>query len=823
MGVLGISIMARTVRPDGLAPPTASVDALDDLNLDDMFEDGDDTLFDGLDIDLDGMGELTASPNGKKSTEFISQDLDAMKLDLLGVGLGSSVSNASPVRRKTKRTIKAPPALDDDGDEEYEVPKKKRKPAKATAKKTKGSTDTTKNLQVLAAMPPPFQRSTTDATKSVVAAAGQLGGRNQKKQPLSKQILKTKARSSPTSFALSQPSSAVAVGDPRRHTAGSLVEPPLPQPTNPFCGLKPSNTEFFPFMETLPSEPALKKTHRHFPIVYDIHACMTTASPHNISSPVSLPETDPLFRLMMADLDHQQNDRNISLLAHNQRRASLRHSILAARTAVSKVDKNMLLNDLRSVCLLLKRQHDFLCQSLENMEQWCRDHFLPYDFQFVYGDPTASGSKKRGSQATTVTLTVGSVLASLKTPFVKVKVRCSGFKAPKITGPLIAHVRLPGAGPPSTKSDTSKAKLKRKVSSMDADRTSVSAASAQEVVVDEVLYSDMKPSQRRQVVTEAVAQRAQSLELQVTEIHEKHRKAVERQRAELQKVIDDDDHLTLNTVTMWKWLEKSAYFADYLASDAREILESIWEPEINEARMSTRTLSAPPLEKTMPISEINDVRPVDSVFLKLQSLLVDERSGDEADDGEDDSIWDSWKIGKERDAQVDQSNVLDSRTAMIDLTGLTLDERACIHLRAAGLLADIRLDAAQPSLVEEDAFCSLNGVPHTRELSKGDLTNETATKQGNEPVEDNLENDIDTVIQSMQTDLVDLRRLNNFRIAFLESAVKSHLSFAKEAKRREEENATIIAKYNQLLKRQKEAKRSARHKPVKKDGDWVPW
>lgn len=817
--------MARTTRPDGLAPQTASVDALDDLNLDDMFEDGDDTLFDGLDIDLDGMGELTALPNGTKTGEKISQDLDAMKTDLLGDGLGSSVSDATSSRRKTKRKIKAPPALDDDGDEEYEVPTKKRKLTKATVKKSKGPTNATKNSQALPTMPPPFQRSTTDATKSVVAAAGQFGGRNQKKQPLSKQILKTKGTTSPSSSISSQPSSAVAIGDPRRHAAGSLVEPPLPQPTNPFCGLKPSNTEFYPFMESLPSEPALKRTHRHFPVVYSIHASMTIGLPSNNSTPVSAPETDPLFRLMLADLDLQHTDRNSSLAAHNQRRANLGHSMLAARTAVSKVDKNQLLNDLRAVCLLLKRQHDFLCQSLENMEQWCRDQFPPSDFQSVYGGPIAPGSKKRGSQATAVTLTVGSILALLKTPFIKVKVRCAGFKAPKIIGPLIAQVRLPGAGPhPSTKSDTSKTKLKRKVSSLDADRTSVSAVSAQEVVVDEVPYIDMKPSQRRLVVTEAVAQRAQSLELLVKENQEKHRKASERQRAELQKVIDDDHHLTLNTLTMWKWLEKSAYFADYLASDASEILESIWEPEINEAQMSPRTLSVPPWEKAMLISERNHVRPVDSIFLRLQSLLVDEGSADEGGVGEDDSILDSWKIGKEGDAQVEQSNALDSQTAMIDLTGLTLEERACIHLRAAGLLENIRVDSAQPSLVEEDAFYLPNGVPDTREMSKGDFTNEMATKkQGIEPVEENLDNDIDTVIRSMQTDLVDLRRLNNFRIAFLESAVKSHLEFAKEAKRKEEENATIIAKYNQLLKRQKEAKRSGRHKPVKKDGDWVPW
>jgi hypothetical protein len=804
--------MARTKRPEGLAPPLAgpptpaSVDALDDLNLDDMFEDGDDTIFDGLDIDLDGMGE-TVPPVSKKTGAKITKDLETMKLDLLGDG--PSESDTTSNRRKTKRKIKPPPAPDDDSDEEYELPKKKRKSTKPAAKKTKTSTAATKNSKVLATLPPQLQRSTSDATKSMVAAAGQFGARNQKKQPVLKQ--------SPSSSVSSQRSSSMVIGDPRRLSTGNLLEAPLALSANPFCGLRPSSTEFFPFMEALPAEPALKKSHRHFPVVYNIHTSMTTSAPGDSSTPSPVQETEPLFRLMLADLDQQNTDRNSSQAAHNQRRANLGPAILAARAAMNQVDKNLLSNDLRAVCVLLKRQHDFLSQNLENMERWCRDHFPPQDFQSVYGGPMASSGNKR-SQPTAVSLTVGSMLASLRSPFVKVKLKCSGFKAPKgKTGPLIAQVRLPGAGPLSTKSDSSRPKVKRKASSMDTDRTSVSATSVLEVVVDELQYVDMKPSQRRLAVSEAVTLRAQSLELQVKETQEKRRKAIERQRADLQKVIDDDDHLTLNTVTMWKWLEKSAYFADYLASDARNILETIWEPEINEAQMSTRTTSVPPLEQATLISERNDAGPADSLFLRLQSLLVHEGPDDEGEDDEDDSTLDTWKFGTEHDTQVDQSST------MLDLTELTLEERACIHLKAAGLLDSIRVDSAQPTLVEEDAFSPPNGVGDAREFSTGNGTHVKTNERGNGPVGEDSENDTDTVIRSMQTDLADVRRLNNLRIAFLESAVKSHLESAKESKRREEENATILSKYNQLLKRQKEAKRSGRHKPVKKDGDWVPW
>jgi hypothetical protein len=811
--------MARTKRPDGLAPPPASVDALDDLNLDDMFEDGDDTLFDGLDIDLDVMGELSVPSNSMKSGAKISQDLETMKLDLLGDC--SSVSDTMANRRKTKRKIKAPPAPDDDGDEEYELRKKKRKSTKPAAKKTKASTAATKNLNALAAMSPLFQRNMSDATNGVAAAVGQFGARNQKKQPVLKQNSKMKGRASPASSASSRRASSVAIGDPRRISAGNQLEAPLALSANPFCGLRPSNTEFFPFMEALPPEPALKKSHKQFPVVYNLHTSMTTSAPGDSSTLSLVPETDPLFRLMLADLDQQNTDRNSSQAAHNQRQANLGPAILAARAAMNQVDKKQLANDLRALCVLLKRQHDFLSQNLENMERWCRHHFTPQDFQSAYGGPVATSGNNR-SPPTTLTLTVGSLLASLRSPFIKIKVKCSGFKSPKgRAGPLIAQVRPPGAGPLSTKSDNSRPKVKRKASSMDADRTSVSALSVQEAVIDELQYVDMKPSQRRFAVTEAVTIRAQSLELQVKETQEKRRKAIERQHADLQRVIDDDDHLTLNTVTMWKWMEKSAYFTDYLASDARDLLESIWEPEINEAQMSTRPppemASVPTLKMATLVSERNDAEPSDSLFLRLQSLLVHVGFDDEGKDDEGDSFSDTWNFGTEHDALVDQSS------SILDLTKLTLEERACIHLKAAGLLDDIRVDSTQPTLVEEDAFSPPSGVLDAMEISTADGARVQTTEQVNGSDGKDSENDIETAIRSMQTDLVHVNRLNNLRIAFLESAVKSHLESAKESKRREEENATILSKYTQLVKRQKEAKRSGRHKPVKKDGDWVPW
>jgi len=76
----------------------------------------------------------------------------------------------------------------------------------------------------------------------------------------------------------------------------------------------------------------------------------------------------------------------------------------------------------------------------------------------------------------------------------------------------------------------------------------------------------------------------------------------------------------------------------------------------------------------------------------------------------------------------------------------------------------------------------------------------------------------------MQSELTNQRRINNSRLGFLETAARSHLESIKLSKKKEDENAVMVARYNQLLKKQKEVKKSARQtKPAKNDTDWVPW
>ena len=206
-------------------------------------------------------------------------------------------------------------------------------------------------------------------------------------------------------------------------------------------------------MEAIPQESTLRKT--QFPLFSTLHNNMTTTSAAPVSQNAAK-ETDGIYRLISADLDQMYNDRNTSQAATDQRRANLGHVISSARTTLQSADRKKLLKSLYELCFLLKRQYEFLHQNDSNMERWCRENYSPADYQAAYGTVPA-GYNQRGVASTPAGMPQGSLFASLKSPIIKVKVKCPGFKPPKPF--LIANLKLARSTTAlsSTKSDSSRA------------------------------------------------------------------------------------------------------------------------------------------------------------------------------------------------------------------------------------------------------------------------------------------------------------------------------------------------------------------------------
>lgn len=785
--------MARTSRKD------PSLNALDDLDLDGMFEGGQDGLFDELGMDLGDLGDITN--DSKLGGPPVPKGLDDMQFDLLGdIGVDDGVT-ASPVveprkksKRRAKRTPKGSPLDTDDEDEE---PLKK-KPRRYTKKNNKATTKKSKADKTEADASPPATikgKSKTKASSgspaiergisqgSMVAAAGQFGGRHKRGNypPLSRSTSKaSKSKAAPAATVLSPATTTAKTTTAKASTtktataktattkiskaaaaAAAATAEPIPPPNTAkrnrsmtelskpletlFCGLLPSETIFYPFMPAIPAEPSMKKCNKHYPHLEKLNTSLAATIPGPDSD-------DALLKLLMFHDPVPTKEKKLLMAA----------SITSARKAAEGMDRQKLVTDLHAVSTLVKRQHDFLAQSLENMQRWCKGSFTGDDYRAVYG-----GVKPKP------------VLAQLTSPYVRVRVKCNGFKEPKMATALIAHVPQPGTALKQPTSHSSSATTKKK-------RESAASSSDKPAAPEAILhYVDLPPNGRRQRITEILTKHAQILEAKQGEMDESRRKTLEKQYQALQKVVDDDDLVAVNTMTLWKWIDKAGYLSDYAEQDIRDLL--VYQPVVDEESLLWE--ESPATTKAKPIQ--------DSLYDRLSSLLVDV----EVDDNDDDD--------SDNDSDDDEENSLGSMfestnelkgadEALLDISKLSIEQKAYLHLRAAGLVDE----GLRPPENKD-------GREEVEKRADGNRGEEIA--------------EFDSLVWRMKADLLRMDRMNNARTGFIESSAKADLELTKHAKRQDERYSQMLTKFNQILKKQKENKRSARQKLPKKDEDWVPW
>jgi hypothetical protein len=587
----------------------------------------------------------------------------------------------------------------------------------------------------------------------MVAAAGQFGGRNKRGSTIYPVLARNtsksyKSKSSPQVPApVASVLPSVAVGKPAEpvppHAAAkrnrSITEVSRPLETL-FCGLQPSETLFFPFLPTLPLEPSMKKCNKHYPTLDKLIMSLTPST--------SLPELDDaLVRLLMFH----------DAVPTKERKVFVSNAVVAARKALQGVDLQRLAADLQSVAILVKRQHDFLGVSLENMERWCKKNFSADDYRAVYG-----GEKPKP------------VLPQLSSPIIRVRINCSGFKEPKLSSRLIAHLPVPGGvAKSSTIPTTIITTIKKK-------RVEPSVTTVEKAVVEEVHleYKDLSPLGRRNRITELITKHAQMLETKQMELDESRRKIFDKQSQSIQKVVEDDEAMSLNTIALWKWVEKSGYMGEITEQDIKELL--VYQPEFSEEHILWE-------ETTATKSSVKPLR--DSLYDRMQALLVDVDDNEDEDvEDDDDDDWNGLKAWHLK-------NGSSTDGAVMDISRLTVEQKAYLHLRAAGLL--------------DEAFPLPNQYDDVKAEDEDEIEEDTT--------------DFEDLIRLMKMDLLKMDRLNNSRIAFLESSARAHLDVTKQMKRQDERQAQMVNRCNQILKKQKENKRTARQKAQKKDEDWVPW
>uniref|UniRef100_A0A7S4A8X2 Uncharacterized protein n=1 Tax=Pseudo-nitzschia australis TaxID=44445 RepID=A0A7S4A8X2_9STRA len=812
--------------------------ALDDLDLDGMFADDGDMLFEGLDIELDGtIGDIMSNGNtqsiarppaapppsqrvptpekkrsGGPRTKRTNPMLEKPKT---AGNEETTVTSPGNKRRKTKRKSKAPAAFGDDEEgggvveEQQQPPKKKRKSNTKTKKTTDASAVTTaktKRKKITATASVSLTKGSTPLSvassilpKSTkvsmgpppVAAAGQFGGRL-KKAGTTKVKRKLKKSTDSTS-------------DNAALAPAEVIKPPKPEPT--YGGLSASNTLFYPFLESVPAESTMQKR-KTYPIMDRISSTLTSqmlSGKPDATNPTSpgMTEDNVIFKLMHDTYEGNEKDKKNFT---PEKRAALLKGIFHLRVMIKKAEKNSLVKDVFAMCGLLTREYNFLKQTLDNMKVWCKNEFDDEKYKETYEPPIEQPKITKWK---------------CHTGIVRVKVLCTGFKEAKNSLPLYAMLPAivfdapppPKPVPPPSAPAISKASLpvnepKKSASATAAGvispkvaTTTVTKKKKKEKPIEKPkpkavptlpqvpavpvpkTYADSTPIARRQQIVERVSQLALELE------SSQHK---EKSIGRLDPVLEEQP--PLHTTRMWDWLQ-SAGFYNKVASSKR--LASIKSPQIHSRRpyqsIPTRILGhdfAKTEEEVEPVSST-------SLFDRLQSLLVEEVSeDDEEEDDEEESL--SFLDDDDDDVDDIESKIkaveigqLDRHTKfdVADMSELSTEERTFVHLSKAGLIKKTLYPAVELL------------------ISK------------NESGEENEIEGIDHVIGEMSTDLTRMTSMNNTRISYIERLTSdADVYYNKQV---EDEQAVLIAKCQNLMKRTKEKAKKAKQK--KDESLNLPW
>ncbi len=785
--------------------------ALDDLDLDDMFAEDGDMLFEGLDIGLeDGMGDMIGG-----NTEAVAGGMGAAIEPIAAQGPktkrpgGPRTKRTNPMlekaekeeeaaggskRRKTKRKSKN--LLDELGIED-EPPKKRRK---ATMKKAEPVISTTKTKR----------RKKTDGTAastlksstgvgvgatgiaralptSSVAAAGQFGGRL--KKPKVKRKLKKSDGSSESIAA------APIV----------LLKAPKPEPT--FGGLKPSSTFFYPFLESVPIESTMQKR-KTYPIMDRVSSTLTSQllsyTPKVQDIPIlGVTKDSAIFKLMLETYENSEKDKKNFTL---DKRTALLKVISHLRKMVHKADKQNLVKDIFAMCGLLTREYNFLKQTLENMKSWCKTEFDDDKYKETYEPPIEQPKIKKWKSNTGV---------------IRVKVVCTGFKEPKLSMPLLATLPAivfdPSSRPllsssaatakgiaanglkkggqiPGAALSGAKAALltKTKKKGVLADKTKTKAGAASQAPSGPKSYADSTPLARRQQIVERVSQLALELESSLQK---------ERVVGRLDPVPEEQP--PLHTTRMWEWLQSAGFYNKGASS---KILASIKSPKMHSRgpfQSTPRSILGREIAFEEDDNDKEETTQVSaaSLFDRLQSLLVEVVSEDDMDDdNEEDSDEESLgfldddgdNVDEDYESKVkaleDGELTAKPKFDIADLSELSLEERTFLHLSKAGL-------------IKKSLYPSVNLI----------------TSTGKD--EEKKTEDLGDVIGAMSADLTKMTSMNNSRISYIERLTSDADVFYN--KQVEEEQAVLIAKCQNLMKRTKEKAKKAKQK--KDENLNLPW
>ena len=857
------------------------------------------------DRDLTASGSTKKSQRKRNAKKFLGDDDDGDDLSSISTGMGTKSNKAAnKAKAKAFAASSTSPVVESSEASPQMMPPPLPRPGQSGV-----------NLAYLqgSAVFESGQSGQTSSAALMLAAAKEEPSAT---PPSKKSKSKSKKRHSTTKASDGSPSDVQVATST---SASSAVDPM-------YCGLDSNTTLFYPFMP-LPAEvamrrlqktfPGLEKTHVHLMRTSDTVAPGKSVAAMNgataTATSVSEDNNNPLFRLFvdhLGALDALQSSSKAAAAATSSADGSTEtqappgpeelniiniHKHLGeARKEISGIKNKQLRDEVMKVLLLTRRQSNFLSTSIFNMDTWCKEHLSEIEYEEGFVDETP-GTEKHSKQGAPEPGNILPFLSSMTPVFVKIRVKCKGFResasqtARLNGGPLSAqlpihpdvdHVPGPsGTTPPSKR----RCKSSSGITSMPSN----------------VSYEFLTIPERRRLVARAISTQAFELEDRQKEVMSKRGAFREESSDKIAQIIKDDPVQICHTTTMWQIMKHSPYILDITEEDIREGLAEVWQPELGSREMhwgeipAVRIFQSHPsrkrkLEEVGQKKESEDKLPPTKLFDRLQSLLMDVGSDDDDDNGanpdpdpdingienvSNGAVGDANPNGRE-DSFVNTASFFisdpnreppltafakRSGDALLDLSKLTLDQRAYLQLRALGL-ADAPLLPSLLPIVEEEVFVpvpkpsSINGGANKPTSAASDEEKiavtlpdtviSAASKSNGAPAasagtvgpsssgtksicSDNdadLCDDLDTIIRRMQDDLSGMHRSSNMRAASLHASAQEQIYEQRQVKRREEECSSLVAKHAQLIKKKKEVQnKKLPPKSSKEHEDWLPW
>lgn len=512
--------------------------------------------------------------------------------------------------------------------------------------------------------------------------------------------------------------------DQQQHSQNSLLHHmPITLPA--------SNSEFYPFAQTHVKD--FEPFNTLFPNIFKV---LTKSSARY--NPNTLWIQNPLQNLICSHIGTKielvsKRDHPGSSKTHLVHLGIDKGSIAKGIDYIKDTSRKYLSSELKTLRNKINRQKKFLVKQMNQISEWYKSQFRDTLTMKNHSSKIIYSSKVLFSKAFIQHMLYSPNPLSLR---LSVRIKCNGFQAPH-KRVIYATIRqnedldpaLRALGEPMliSQSDISKSKISSQSIKIDSN-------SNVRISLDNITqhsWGDFTCTERLVMINKLLDERASHFANKVTNRDERMNLKMQKQSKEIHHILSNHENDFMDSTTFFNLIKLICDWGDHTKEDMINKISSLYQPVFPEREIYWGQLPTPLVEHPSDLdSEKDSTRQnslfsnhvvSSSLFMRLQSLLVDENSsGDESEEGYSSISWDMFSTDTDEDSLSDDV----SGAVTIDVSALNLDQRSYLQLRASKLIDQPLLPSSQPKVIE----VSNKQINHISDVNT-DINSEIRQKQ----------------------------------------------------------------------------------------------